>query len=164
MAGGTEAFPELGRHCEMEDCGQLDFLPFECDGCHKVFCKEHRAYAGHDCPKADHKSRVVVVCDACSASVERRGGEDDSAALARHAGSGGCDPGRKRSKARCPARGCREQLTFSNTAPCRSCHQRLCLRHRFPDTHSCGGGRAKLLPLAFRKREEPPSPPPIRAC
>ncbi|EMS59687.1 Zinc finger AN1 domain-containing stress-associated protein 17 [Triticum urartu] len=39
---GTEAFPDLGAHCDKEDCNQLDFLPFDCDGCGKVFCAEHR--------------------------------------------------------------------------------------------------------------------------
>lgn len=34
--GGTEAFPELGQHCNEETCRQLDFLPFKCDGCKKV--------------------------------------------------------------------------------------------------------------------------------
>lgn len=36
MGRGTEAFPDLGAHCEHEDCNQLDFLPFTCDGCQKV--------------------------------------------------------------------------------------------------------------------------------
>lgn len=38
MGGGTEAFPDLGDHCQHPDCHQLDFLPFHCDGCKKVFC------------------------------------------------------------------------------------------------------------------------------
>lgn len=37
MGEGTEAFPDLGRHCQRSDCNQLDFLPFKCDGCHQVF-------------------------------------------------------------------------------------------------------------------------------
>ena len=36
MGGGTEAFPDLGQHCQHSDCNQLDFLPFNCDGCQKV--------------------------------------------------------------------------------------------------------------------------------
>ena len=39
---GTEAFPELGAHCDEADCNQLDFLPFECDGCGGFFCAAHR--------------------------------------------------------------------------------------------------------------------------
>lgn len=34
--GGTEAFPDLGKHCSEELCHQLDFLPFKCDACSKV--------------------------------------------------------------------------------------------------------------------------------
>lgn len=40
-SGGTEAFPDLGKHCQHRDCNQLDFLPFTCDGCKQVlllFC------------------------------------------------------------------------------------------------------------------------------
>lgn len=33
---GTPAFPNLGKHCSVEDCRQIDFLPFTCDCCHKV--------------------------------------------------------------------------------------------------------------------------------
>lgn len=36
-SGGTEAFPDLGKHCQLLDCHQLDFLPFTCDGCKQVF-------------------------------------------------------------------------------------------------------------------------------
>ncbi|XVE67996.1 hypothetical protein DITRI_Ditri09bG0033000 [Diplodiscus trichospermus] len=50
MAGGTEAFPDLGKHCQHSACHQLDFLPFICEGCHKVFCLEHRSYRSHECP------------------------------------------------------------------------------------------------------------------
>ncbi|XP_040868754.1 uncharacterized protein [Glycine max] len=35
-SGGTEAFPDLGKHCQHRDCNQLDFLPFTCDGCQQV--------------------------------------------------------------------------------------------------------------------------------
>lgn len=41
MGKGTEAFPDLGEHCKHEDCNQLDFLPFTCDGCHKVAIKSN---------------------------------------------------------------------------------------------------------------------------
>uniref|UniRef100_A0A803N7V0 AN1-type domain-containing protein n=1 Tax=Chenopodium quinoa TaxID=63459 RepID=A0A803N7V0_CHEQI len=57
MGGGTEAFPDLGRHCQYSDCYQLHFLPFGCNRCQKVFCVEHRTYMSHDCPKSDDKSR-----------------------------------------------------------------------------------------------------------
>ncbi|KQJ90117.1 zinc finger AN1 domain-containing stress-associated protein 17 [Brachypodium distachyon] len=140
---GTEAFPELGAHCDREDCNQLDFLPFDCDGCGKVFCAEHRTYRGHGCARAADQGRTVVVCEACGDAIERPaaagGGREktDAEILEAHARSRrGCDPARKR-KPRCPAPRCKETLTFSNTSECKGCGQKLCLRHRFPADHAC---------------------------
>lgn len=33
---GTPEFPDLGKHCTVDDCKQIDFLPFTCDRCHQV--------------------------------------------------------------------------------------------------------------------------------
>ncbi|KAK9271899.1 hypothetical protein L1049_002264 [Liquidambar formosana] len=138
MGGGTEAFPDLGRHCQHSECHQLDFLPFKCDGCRKVFCVEHRSYKSHECPKSDHNSRKVVVCEICSTSIETTGhGEgDEKVILERHARSGHCDPSKKK-KPTCPVRRCREILTFSNTCTCKTCQLKVCLKHRFPADHAC---------------------------
>lgn len=135
MAGGTEAFPDLGRHCQHHHCNLLDFLPFTCDGCHHVFCLEHRSYKSHNCPKSDHNSRKVVVCETCSVSIETTG-EDDKAILERHEESGLCDP-RKKKKPTCPVKRCKEVLTFSNTSTCKTCYMKVCLKHRFPADHAC---------------------------
>ncbi|XP_068090962.1 AN1-type zinc finger protein 1 [Hyperolius riggenbachi] len=40
---------DIGQHCEVQHCAQLDFLPFVCDGCSKVFCLEHRSRTSHGC-------------------------------------------------------------------------------------------------------------------
>ncbi|XP_042322244.1 AN1-type zinc finger protein 1 isoform X1 [Sceloporus undulatus] len=50
---------EIGQHCEVEHCGQLDFLPFVCDGCSGVFCLQHRSRAAHGCSEANLKSGDV---------------------------------------------------------------------------------------------------------
>ncbi|KAE8599104.1 hypothetical protein XENTR_v10017064 [Xenopus tropicalis] len=42
---------DVGQHCSAENCGQLDFLPFRCDGCSGVFCLEHRSRESHGCPE-----------------------------------------------------------------------------------------------------------------
>lgn len=36
VAMGTLLIPDLGEHCSRADCGQVDFLPFKCDGCAEV--------------------------------------------------------------------------------------------------------------------------------
>ncbi|CAN1153358.1 Zinc finger AN1 domain-containing stress-associated protein 12 [Linum perenne] len=138
MSGGTEAFPDLGRHCQHHECHQLDFLPFTCEGCQQVFCLEHRSYKAHTCPKSDHNSRKVVVCDVCSTSIEitGRGQGDDKAILEKHDKSGECDPTKKK-KPTCAVRRCKEILTFSNTCVCKTCQIKVCLKHRFPADHHC---------------------------
>ncbi|XAR51815.1 hypothetical protein NMG60_11006553 [Bertholletia excelsa] len=138
MGGGTEAVPDLGKHCQHPECNQLDFLPFKCDSCQKVFCLDHRSYKSHDCPKSDHNSRKVVVCDICSTAIETTGhdGDDEKAILKWHEKSGECDP-KKKKKPTCPVRRCREVLTFSNTSTCKTCHIKVCLKHRFPADHAC---------------------------
>ena len=68
-------------------------------------------------------------------SEARRPDKSDAEILEAHARSRrGCDPARK-CKPRCPARQCKETLTFSNTSHCKGCGQKLCLKHRFPADH-----------------------------
>lgn len=38
MADAQADLMALGQHCSLPDCQQLDFLPFKCDSCNKVFC------------------------------------------------------------------------------------------------------------------------------
>lgn len=138
MGGGTEAFFDIGRHCQRSDCHQLDFLPFKCDGCHKVYCLDHRSYKSHECPKSDHNSRKVIVCEICSSSMEVTGREeeDEKKILERHEKSGDCNPAKKK-KPVCAVKRCRETLTFSNTSTCKTCQLKVCLKHRFPADHGC---------------------------
>ncbi|KAJ4826432.1 Zinc finger AN1 domain-containing stress-associated protein 12 [Turnera subulata] len=151
--GGTEAFPDLGRHCQHSDCNQLDFLPFKCDGCQNVFCLEHRSYKSHECPKSDHNSRKVVVCEICSMSIETTGQEEDDVKkmLERHEKSGNCDPAKKK-KPTCAVRRCREILTFSNTSTCKTCQLKVCLKHRFPADHPCKKGSSTAVPVVDGRR------------
>jgi len=139
---GTELFPELGAHCDEADCNQLDFLPFQCDGCGGLFCAAHRTYRGHGCAKAADQGRTVVVCPDCGDSIERAApGQAEREILDEHVRSRRCDPARKR-KPVCPARRCKEPLTFSNTTDCKACGRKVCLRHRFPADHACAGPAA----------------------
>ncbi|KAF3332137.1 zinc finger AN1 domain-containing stress-associated protein 12 [Carex littledalei] len=149
MGGGTEAFLDLGAHCEQEDCKQLDFLPFTCDGCQMVFCLEHRTYKAHSCPKSEHKSRTVVICETCSMSIEKKFGEEEKAVLTRHERSGSCDPAKKQ-KPRCPVKRCKEVLTFSNCNTCKKCNLKVCLKHRFPSDHLCKGAAVAGAKLPIR--------------
>uniref|UniRef100_A0A1W7RBE7 ZFAND1 protein n=1 Tax=Agkistrodon contortrix contortrix TaxID=8713 RepID=A0A1W7RBE7_AGKCO len=48
---------EIGQHCGVEECKQLDFLPFVCDGCSGVFCIQHRSRSAHSCSEANLKNK-----------------------------------------------------------------------------------------------------------
>ena len=45
----TGAEFDVGTHCHLETCKQLDFLPFVCDGCSHVFCLHHHEKYAHNC-------------------------------------------------------------------------------------------------------------------
>lgn len=100
---------------------------------------EHRSYKSHSCPNSEIDNRKVVVCEICSTAIETTGhiGDDEKKLLERHEKSGVCDP-KKKKKATCPVRRCKEVLTFSNTADCKKCHVKVCLKHRFAADHDCG--------------------------
>ncbi|CAE6071010.1 unnamed protein product [Arabidopsis arenosa] len=136
--GGTEAFPDLGEHCQNPDCKLLDFLPFTCDGCKLVFCLEHRSYKSHSCPKSDHGSRTVSICETCSIAIETTGFDEEGikSLLEKHERSGDCDPNKKK-KPICPVKRCKEILTFMNNLTCKDCGIKFCLKHRFPADHVC---------------------------
>ena len=97
---------DAGRHCAHAGCGQLDFLPFTCNCCARVFCLEHRAYAAHECTAAAGRDTTVIVCPLCNGGIRWQPGLDADALWARHAQSADCDPSRF-AKPRCAAEGAR---------------------------------------------------------
>ena len=49
---------DVGKHCHK--CGQLDFLPFVCDKCNKVFCRYHRIYETHNCQNYNLNNNKLI--------------------------------------------------------------------------------------------------------
>ncbi|XP_058073683.1 zinc finger AN1 and C2H2 domain-containing stress-associated protein 16-like [Magnolia sinica] len=138
---GTPEFPNLGKHCSVDDCKLIDFLPFTCDRCNQVFCLEHRSYTKHLCPNANQQDVTVLVCPLCAKGVRLISDQDPNITWELHVNTD-CDPSnyqKATKKKRCPAPGCRETLTFSNTIRCRDCTLEHCLKHRFGPDHKCPG-------------------------
>ncbi|XP_007028784.2 PREDICTED: zinc finger AN1 and C2H2 domain-containing stress-associated protein 11 [Theobroma cacao] len=162
---GTPEFPDLGKHCSVEDCKQIDFLPFTCDRCRLVFCLEHRSYIKHSCPKADKKDVTVVICPLCAKGVHLIPDEDPNITWETHVNTE-CDPSnydKVTKKKKCPVPGCREVLTFSNTIKCRDCTIDHCLKHRFGPDHNCPGPKKPdsgfpFMGLLSRSRKEESKP------
>ncbi|KAF8102141.1 hypothetical protein N665_0201s0424 [Sinapis alba] len=140
---GTPEFPDLGKHCSVDDCKQIDFLPFTCDRCTQVFCLDHRSYMKHNCPKGNRGDVTVVICPLCCKGVRLNPDEDPNITWEKHVNRD-CDPSSyeetvKKKKKKCPVTRCRELLTFSNTIRCRDCSVEHCLKHRFGADHGCAG-------------------------
>lgn len=129
----------IGRHCAVAHCGQVDFLPFQCDCCQQTFCLEHRTYSAHSCSKAGNKETQIIVCPLCASGIRLKPGEDPDAAFASHQRTG-CDTrnyARVHKKRGCPVEGCKEKLTTINTLNCKQCGLDVCLKHRLPNDHHC---------------------------
>ncbi|XP_071717158.1 zinc finger AN1 and C2H2 domain-containing stress-associated protein 13-like [Rutidosis leptorrhynchoides] len=160
---GTPAIPNLGEQCSLDDCNLIDFLAFTCDCCHKVFCLEHRGYKTHECPNAKKNDLTVVVCPLCAKGVHLIPEQDPNITWESHVNTD-CDPSnyeKVTNKKKCPVRGCKETLTFSNTIKCRDCTIDHCLKHRFGPDHSCPGSKKPEPAFPFwrapdTKKQDPP--------
>eukprot|EP00931_Biecheleriopsis_adriatica_P074974 TRINITY_DN4893_c0_g1_i1.p1 TRINITY_DN4893_c0_g1~~TRINITY_DN4893_c0_g1_i1.p1 ORF type:complete len:205 (-),score=30.18 TRINITY_DN4893_c0_g1_i1:57-602(-) len=131
-------FSDCGKRCEHPYCGQQDMLPFQCDACGKTYCSHHLGYEAHSCPKGHaSKDRRVIVCPLCTTALPHPAGEDENAIWERHMASGNCKPREPAKSNRCPVKGCKEKLTFSNSCSCGTCGIKVCLKHRFEDQHEC---------------------------
>merc|ERR1712187_325229 len=115
----------------------------ECDDCGETFCSECFKYDAHDCRKgrAD-KDKRVIVCPICQQGVPLPAGEDANAIWEAHAASGKCHPPPP-PKPKCPVSGCKEKLSSINSVTCGTCNQKVCMKHRFEDSHDCKAHRSK---------------------
>mmetsp|Transcript_26884 Transcript_26884/g.62004 ORF Transcript_26884/g.62004 Transcript_26884/m.62004 type:complete len:243 (+) Transcript_26884:64-792(+) len=140
------------EHCSVASCMQLDFLPFKCDACKKVYCQQHFAYGHHDCPLAERASVQVLICPMCGESVRMSASEDPNVTWERHY-NGTCSRVMQQKKAskKCPVVGCKETLGPSNRVECNSCSLTFCLKHRLPEDHQCAG---KATPSGSSQRRE----------
>ncbi|KAJ6116674.1 hypothetical protein N7512_006399 [Penicillium capsulatum] len=125
-----EDLESIGRHCQFEYCGQLDFLPFRCESCRSTFCLDHRSETAHRCARAGEWARRR---NGTSQQENRSAPEKPTIYNSDQCGHVACktlintlkDPG-----VRCP-----------------NCNRQYCLKHRLREEHDC----AKLTPLGARQ-------------
>ncbi len=55
--------PELGEHCSMSECGQLDFLPVVCRSCSRPFCKLHYFTDSHGCDQNGLEDQIKKILE-----------------------------------------------------------------------------------------------------
>eukprot|EP00933_Yihiella_yeosuensis_P053616 TRINITY_DN51890_c0_g1_i1.p1 TRINITY_DN51890_c0_g1~~TRINITY_DN51890_c0_g1_i1.p1 ORF type:complete len:193 (+),score=22.71 TRINITY_DN51890_c0_g1_i1:69-581(+) len=132
-------FSDCGKHCEDPYCRQQDLLPLQCNACGKTYCSNHFSYEAHSCPKGRKETdKRVIVCPLCQEAIPLPFGEDENEVWERHF-STTCRPKTTAATGppRCPVRGCKEKLTFSNSCTCDKCKLKVCLKHRYEEDHEC---------------------------
>lgn len=123
----------LGRHCQYEYCGQLDFLPFRCESCRSTYCLDHRTETAHQCPREGEWAR-------------RRNGTNNTSQENRTAPE---KPSIYNTD-QCAHTQCKTLInTLKDPAVrCPQCNHQYCLKHRLREEHEC----AKITPLGARQR------------
>lgn len=135
-AFGKMEFPDLGEHCSLSTCKQLDFLPFTCDACKNIFCKDHLKYDEHQCAFAQNKDRRVPVCPLCNQPISVSATDSVDQKVNEHI-ENYCksDLAKHKRSNRCKVKGCKQHMLVP--VLCASCKQNYCLRHRHEDDHNC---------------------------
>ncbi|KAJ6015672.1 hypothetical protein N7540_010263 [Penicillium herquei] len=125
----NEDLESIGRHCQFEYCGQLDFLPFRCESCRSTYCLDHRSETAHKCPRAGEwaRRRAANNQENRTPTVKPNIYNSDQ----------------------CYEVSCK---TLINTLKdpgvrCPNCNHQYCLKHRLREEHDC----AKLTPLGARQ-------------
>jgi len=155
------------KHCSLPECNDLDFLPFTCDKCSKVFCKLHRQYANHNCYYREEAVNVLPTCPICLQKISVGAKESPDEVMDLHIRSG-CQRSvlsAIKKEPRCGYPKCKKPQFIQ----CKKCHFKFCPKHRFPDQHNCPGHplvQAQSLTSSFssmftrkdKKKKKPPKP------
>jgi len=123
----------IGRHCQMDYCHQLDFLPFRCDSCHGTFCLDHRSETAHKCAHAG-----AWAANRHKNSIGRPNSTSGFTTLKPTISTA----------TQCSDPKCK---TFINTLTnvgvhCPNCNRDYCLKHRLREDHDC----KNLVPIGAR--------------
>lgn len=148
-------------------CKKQHFIPVSVNPAHQlgaqpkpllvqqqVFCLEHRTYTAHSCTAAEGRNSTIIVCPLCAKAVKLPPGSDVHAVFEAHTREGACDPtnyDKVHKRPKCPAAGCKEKLSFSNTYECKTCLLRVCLKHRHGDDHGCAAVQGEAILLQKQK-------------
>ncbi|KAI8384315.1 uncharacterized protein BYT42DRAFT_493548, partial [Radiomyces spectabilis] len=117
----------------------IDFLPYTCYHCKKIFCQEHFKLDDHHCPSLEDPTLDVRVptCPICEKPVPGPRGEDPNIRVNRHIQNNCADPTSKSPGNICHLRGCKAKLLVPIQCP--DCGQSYCVKHRLGADHQCQG-------------------------
>eukprot|EP01100_Stratorugosa_tubuloviscum_P013586 TRINITY_DN689_c1_g1_i1.p1 TRINITY_DN689_c1_g1~~TRINITY_DN689_c1_g1_i1.p1 ORF type:complete len:183 (-),score=67.87 TRINITY_DN689_c1_g1_i1:146-694(-) len=151
-------FPNLGKHCEFEECQQLDFLPFKCNCCKKNFCLEHRTFESHNCKiwKEEQEKQKPLICPLCGDPIPSQliKGKDKDSIMNEHIETK-CrvtcttTTTTTTNKQSCQFLRCKQSSSLA-FVQCRFCSKQYCLKHRFEQDHNCLSIQQSIRTTNFR--------------
>jgi predicted nucleic acid binding AN1-type Zn finger protein len=146
--------PELGKHCSYislassQPCNLLDFLPFKCDNCKKIYCEEHRLPQDHNCDTVYDK--VIPTCPVCNQIIYIKPGQDVNVEVNKHINAG-CPKVNQPEmrKFSCTVSGCKSKELQRIVCP--QCKKDFCSTHKYITAHACVSKLAATKPTTSQK-------------
>ena len=142
---------DKGKHCQEENCHQLDFLPIQCKACKKSFCAQHSKAENHNCKESSKLNFKIPVCQICNKTIEFERNKDLNACLDEHMQKcyikylNNMDPYKSNNNdlkvksendsKKCQFKKCKTSEIFR--FKCDSCQLTFCTKHRVPEIHKC---------------------------
>lgn len=121
---------ELESHCSLQECSLLDFLPFTCTACLKIYCKNHRFPDSHNCSNWSQVDKTLLICRKCNQILNSCEEEflDEHLKLS-------CTIGvyKQDKSPECNLGNCKNK-SFIN---CKNCDLFYCIAHRHLEDHKC---------------------------
>jgi len=150
--------PELGKHCSYislassQPCNLLDFLPFTCDNCKKIYCEEHRLAQDHNCDTIYDK--IIPTCPVCNQIIYIKTSQDVNIEVNKHINAG-CpkvtQPEMR--KFSCTVSGCKSKELQRIVCP--QCKKEFCSTHKYVTAHDCVSKLAATKPSSQKVAEGP---------
>ena len=140
-------FNNLGKRCNVIDCNQLDYLPFQCKYCSKWHCSTHAN--DHDCKASNNQDKMVMICPVCSKKLNYSSNDDPNTIWTIHyneeCSKNSVQTNQKIAKnndvkkpiVRCAYHRCPTKLTTVNKYNCSDCRLEYCNTHRLQEYHDC---------------------------
>lgn len=140
--------PNIGKHCSLKSCNQLDFLPFKCSLCNDIFCGEHYKQDSHPCAGTKADARATV-CPVCSQVIPVNRNSNPNLAVDAHIAKG-CQPvtTTKAYTNSCSVPNCKVKSLVP--IKCDACLKTHCIKHRLEADHSCTGSASRGSSAAGR--------------
>ncbi|KAH6611868.1 hypothetical protein C7974DRAFT_406448 [Boeremia exigua] len=114
----------IGRHCQLEYCGQLDFLPFPCASCKKYYCLDHRSETAHACTDARNRQKSDTKEEKENTTTEPPKSISST----------------WRPEGPCARPSCKTRIdghTHNGGVECPRCNRRYCMTDRHEEKHDC---------------------------